>query len=585
MAQDRGLRAAGRPADRGARRPRRLDRLALLPPLRLGRLLRRAARRARERPLAPRADRRRRRASAATSTTRSSSRRRGRPSDGSVARVLDFMPPRGKAPDIVRIVEGVKGRVHFRSELTIRFDYGRIVPWVRKRTHEEDTRVALAGPGRALLPHAGDDARRGHADGLGVRGRRGRARPVRPHVVPVARGRARARSTPSRRSPTPRASGGSGARQCPTRAAARVGRARAPLAHRAQGAHLRPDRRDRRGADDVAARVDRLRPQLGLPLLLAARRDAHAARAAPLQPRGRGGRLAALADPRGRGRPGRRPDHVRRRRRAAPDRVRAAVARRLRGLEAGAGRQRGERAAPARRLRRGARLLSTRRACTGCGSTRRRGGSSSRCSTTSRRPGASPTTASGRSAASAATSSTRRRWRGSRSTARCGRSRSRASTGPVDRWRTHPRRDPPGGLRPRLRRELGSFTQSYGSKELDASLLLLPLVGFLPATDPRIRGTIEAVERELLQDGFVLRYRTQRVGVDGLPAGEGVFLPCSFWLADCYELLGRHDEALRALRAARRPRERPRPAVGGVRPQGRSGCSETSRRRSPISRS
>jgi GH15 family glucan-1,4-alpha-glucosidase len=92
--------------------------------------------------------------------------------------------------------------------------------------------------------------------------------------------------------------------------------------------------------------------------------------------------------------------------------------------------------------------------------------------------------------------------------------------------------------------ELGSFTQSYGSKELDASLLLLPLVGFLPAIDPRIGGTIEAIERELLQDGFVLRYRTQEAGVDGLPPGEGAFLPCSFWLANCYELLGRHEEAL-----------------------------------------
>jgi GH15 family glucan-1,4-alpha-glucosidase len=91
--------------------------------------------------------------------------------------------------------------------------------------------------------------------------------------------------------------------------------------------------------------------------------------------------------------------------------------------------------------------------------------------------------------------------------------------------------------------QLGSFTQSYGSKELDAALLLLPLVGFLPASDERIRGTIEAVERELIQDGLVLRYRT-RQGVDGLPAGEGVFLPCSFWLANCYELLGRHEEAL-----------------------------------------
>jgi GH15 family glucan-1,4-alpha-glucosidase len=90
---------------------------------------------------------------------------------------------------------------------------------------------------------------------------------------------------------------------------------------------------------------------------------------------------------------------------------------------------------------------------------------------------------------------------------------------------------------------LGSFVRSYGSKELDASLLLLPLVGFLPASDPRIRGTIEAIEADLLEDGLVLRYRTQRKASDGLPAGEGVFLPCSFWLVDCYELLGRRDEA------------------------------------------
>jgi GH15 family glucan-1,4-alpha-glucosidase len=90
--------------------------------------------------------------------------------------------------------------------------------------------------------------------------------------------------------------------------------------------------------------------------------------------------------------------------------------------------------------------------------------------------------------------------------------------------------------------EIGSFVQSYDSQELDASLLVMPLVGFLPASDPRVRGTIEAVERELLVDGFVRRYRT-RTGVDGLPPGEGVFLPCSFWLVDCYELIGRHEEA------------------------------------------
>ena len=115
--------------------------------------------------------------------------------------------------------------------------------------------------------------------------------------------------------------------------------------------------------------------------------------------------------------------------------------------------------------------------------------------------------------------------------------------GPVDRWRT---------IRDEIHRDvcehgfdadLGSFTQSYGSKELDASLLLIPLVGFLPASDARVRGTVEAVERGLVQDGLVLRYRTHEAGVDGLPPGEGVFLPCSFWLVDCLELLERHDDA------------------------------------------
>jgi GH15 family glucan-1,4-alpha-glucosidase len=89
-----------------------------------------------------------------------------------------------------------------------------------------------------------------------------------------------------------------------------------------------------------------------------------------------------------------------------------------------------------------------------------------------------------------------------------------------------------------------AFTQYYGSKELDASLLMMPLVGFLPATDERVRNTIEAVERELMKDGFVLRYRTDENNVDGLPGLEGVFLLCSFWLADCLHLLGRSKDAL-----------------------------------------
>jgi GH15 family glucan-1,4-alpha-glucosidase len=88
-----------------------------------------------------------------------------------------------------------------------------------------------------------------------------------------------------------------------------------------------------------------------------------------------------------------------------------------------------------------------------------------------------------------------------------------------------------------------AFTQVYGSDALDASLLMMPLVGFLPVSDQRVRGTIEAIEGELMQDGFVLRYRPQETGVDGLPGDEGVFLPCSFWLADCWHLLGRKKEA------------------------------------------
>jgi len=88
-----------------------------------------------------------------------------------------------------------------------------------------------------------------------------------------------------------------------------------------------------------------------------------------------------------------------------------------------------------------------------------------------------------------------------------------------------------------------AFTQFYGSDELDASLLMMPLGGFLPIEDERVVNTIEAIERELMWEGFVLRYRAEINDVDGLPGGEGVFLPCSFWLAACLHLMGRKDEA------------------------------------------
>jgi GH15 family glucan-1,4-alpha-glucosidase len=89
-----------------------------------------------------------------------------------------------------------------------------------------------------------------------------------------------------------------------------------------------------------------------------------------------------------------------------------------------------------------------------------------------------------------------------------------------------------------------TFTQFYGSEELDAALLMVPLVGFLPATDERVTGTVAAIEEHLLRDGFVQRYTQHRgTDVDGLPPGEGAFLACTFWLADNYALMGRHAEA------------------------------------------
>jgi GH15 family glucan-1,4-alpha-glucosidase len=116
-------------------------------------------------------------------------------------------------------------------------------------------------------------------------------------------------------------------------------------------------------------------------------------------------------------------------------------------------------------------------------------------------------------------------------------------SGPVAKWRE---------LRARIHRQVceqgfdaerGAFVQFFGSKALDASLLLLPLVGFLPAADVRVQGTVRAIERELMVDGLVRRYHTEPC-VDGLPSGEGAFLPCSFWLADNWFLQGRREEAL-----------------------------------------
>lgn len=113
----------------------------------------------------------------------------------------------------------------------------------------------------------------------------------------------------------------------------------------------------------------------------------------------------------------------------------------------------------------------------------------------------------------------------------------------LDRWRK---------VRDQIHREVcergynaakNAFTQYYGGETLDASILIMPFISFLPADDPRVVGTVDAIQRELVEDGFVLRYRPEQERVDGLPGREGVFLPCSFWLAGCLHLIGRKDEA------------------------------------------
>ena len=325
-------------------------------------------------------------------------------SDEGSVRVLDFMPPRGKAPDVVRIIEGLRGSVRMRSELVIRFDYGHIVPWVRRA---DGARLAIAGPDglcfrtpasthgenmRTISEFVVEEGERvpfvltwfpSHEDDAGGDRPRGGALRDRDLLAGVDRRRRR-------------------------RASSRAARRRLPLAHAPEGPYVWADRRHRRCTDDVAAGVDRKRAQLGLPLLLAPRRNADVARVAQLRLRRRSAAVAPLAPARDRRRSGGRPDHVRRRRRTAAGGVRAALARGVRGLGACAGRQRRERSVADRRLRRadgcavpGARpRASDREACLGAPA----------CPPRLSREDLEParTAASGRFAANRATSCTRR---------------------------------------------------------------------------------------------------------------------------------------------------------------------------------
>ncbi len=321
---------------------------------------------------------------------------------GSV-RVTDFMPPRGQAPDVVRIVEGLEGSVPMRMELVIRFDYGSIVPWVRRL--EDDTRIAVAGPD-AVAFRTPVDVRGENlstvADFTADPGERI------PFVLTWF---------PSHLDP-PRAITPDHALRRHVRVLGRVARhlhvrrplrrGRLPLADGAEGDDVCPDWRHRGRADDLASGADRRRAELGLPVLLAPRRQLRALRARRQRLR-RGSRLlAGLAPARRRRRPGGHPDHVRPRRRAATARIRAAVARRLRGLEARPSRQRREHAVPARRLRRGRGRSLRGASARAAGRRQRLGAAPPPASRASRPAGRSPTRGSGRCAGQDAISLTRR---------------------------------------------------------------------------------------------------------------------------------------------------------------------------------
>src|SRR5271154_3942423 len=236
--------------------------------------------------------------------------------------LIDFFRPRHGPLDLVRLVRGLRGRVAMCVEFILRFEYGSVVAWV---------------------------ARRGPQARWRVRDQRRRPRPVRVDLWPVA--------------PTAAAAGrpraGLAQRPVflgtvvrPVRSGRPVDRYGQALARRAEGADLRPDRRHRRGADDLAARADRRPAQLGLPLLLAARRHLYSAGIDECRLLRRGAVMAGLAVSRGRRQPRPDPDNVRARRRAKADRVGSALAAGLRSLIPGAHRQWRGKPDPARHLRR-----------------------------------------------------------------------------------------------------------------------------------------------------------------------------------------------------------------------------------------
>ena len=370
----------------------------------------------------------------------------------------------------------------------------------------------------------------------------------------------------------------------PLAALARPGRvprpplALGPAAQRAdpQGPDLRPHRCDRRRADDLAARDARRRAQLGLPLRLDPRR--HVRALGPLHARLRlgGERLLLLRRRRDGGRGGPPPDHVRDRRPGRPARAHARAPVRLRERPPGARGQRRPRPAPARRVGRGARLPLPPHALArpparalladAVHAGGERGGELAR-------PGLRHLGGAGASRSTSPPPSSCAGWRWTAAPAwpSCARTGIARRAGAP--W---PTRSTPTSARNAIDHR-GAFTQHYDTTALDASVLLMPLLRFLPPTDPRIRTTVLAVADELTEDGLVLRYRVEETD-DGL-AGRGGHVHHLLLLARVRAVRDRGDgPRARPVREAARLLQRPRAVRRGDRHDARGATSATSRR-------
>ena len=450
------------------------------------------------------------------------------------------MPTGDDRIDVVRRLTGVKGTVRMHHEWVVRFEYGTAKPWVRRRRRDSDDPVitAVAGPDKLVLrgPRLPNPSDHRHVDDFDVH-----------------EGQVLTWSTtwlPSHlRTPGPHRALVDETIHESVQWVSELDLTDVPHADVVRRSLLTLHLMTHAETGGIVAAPTTSMPEdfggernwdyrycwlrdaaLTISALISAGRD-------------RGGEvLARLAAPGRRRRPRRPADHVRRRRLAPPRRVDRRPAARLRRIAAGPDRQRRSGAAPDRRRRRGdARARGRPRLRTRPQTTTR--GACSRCwSTISPRPGR--TSDNGlweiRGPLRDFTHSRVMVWaafdRAVKAVERHG------LPGDVDRWRAP---------REQVRDEVvthgydesrGTFTQHYATTEVDASLLMLPLVGFVDGNDPRMLGTIEAIEQDLMRDGLLLRYRTQ-TGVDGLSGDEHPFLACSFWLVSAYAGAGRLDDA------------------------------------------